>query len=416
MFFYQRFDKAVYIPILPERGRHYTKSQKSKKDKKENYRPVSILPVLSKIFERIMFKQMPAFFEDIFNKQQCGLCKGYNTQQCLLKMLEKWKRSVDGGNAFGALLTDLYKAFDCLDHELLIAKLHAYGFSLPTLRLINDYLSDRKQRTRIGNSFSDWCEIILRVPQGSILRPLLFNIFLADLFLALKDVDIANFADDNTPYTSANNVDELIDSLEKASSNLFKWFKDNLFKGNPDKCHLLVSTNEKIKNIGDFSIENSDCEKLLGVKIDNKLTFDYHVSDMCKKANRKINALARIEPFININKKRILMNSFFRSQFNYFPIIWMCHNRTNNRKINRLHQRCLRIIYNDKQSSFIELLEKDNSVSIHQRNLQVLAIEMFKVSNGLSRVLMKDIFKRRGEQTYNLRKHFQFYRPKVNSV
>ena len=113
-------------------------------------------------------------------------------------------------------------AFDCLDHELLIAKLHAYGFSLPALRLINDYLSNRKQRTRIGNSFSDWCEIILGVPQGSILGPLLFNIFLADLFLALKDVDIANFADDNTPYTSANNIDELIDSLEKASSNLFK--------------------------------------------------------------------------------------------------------------------------------------------------------------------------------------------------
>ena len=89
----------------------------------------------------------------------------------------------------------------------------------------------------------------------------------------MKDVDIANFADDNTPYTSANNIDELIDSLEIVSSNLFKCFKDHLLKHNPDKCHLLVSTNEKIKiNIGDFSIENGDCEKLLGVKIDNKLT------------------------------------------------------------------------------------------------------------------------------------------------
>ena len=94
----------------------------------------------------------------------------------------------------------------------------------------------------------------------------------------------------------------------------------------------------------------------------------------------------------------------------------MCHSRTNNRKINRLHQTCFRITYNDKQSSFIKLLEKDNSVSIHQRNLQILAIEMFKVSNGLSPVLMNDIFKLRGEQTYNLRKLSQFYRPKVNSV
>ena len=250
--------------------------------------------------------------------------------------------------------------------------------------LINDYLSNRRQRTRIGHSFSDWFENILGVPQGLILGPQLFNIFLADLFLVLNDVDVANFADDNTPFTSANNIDDLIDSLEKASSSLFKWFKDSLFKGNPDKCHLLVSSNEKTKiNIGELSIENSDCEKLLGVKIDNKLTFDCHGSDMCKKANRKINVLARIEPFVNINKRHILMNSIFRSQFNYCPLIWMCHSRRNNRKINRLREKCLRIIYNDKQSSFIKLLEKDNSVSIHQRNLQILAIEMFKVSNGL---------------------------------
>ena len=123
-------------------------------------------------------------------------------------------------------------------------------------------------------------------------------------------MDIANFADDNTPFTSANNIDDLIHSLEKASSSLFKWFKDNLFKSNPDKCHLLISTNVKTKtNTGKYSIKN--CEKLWGVKIDNKQTFDCHVSDMWKKANREINALAKIAPFININKRRILMDSFF---------------------------------------------------------------------------------------------------------
>ena len=110
------------------------------------------------------------------------------------------------------------------------------------------------------------------------------------------------------------------------------------------------------------------------------------------------------------------MNSFFRLHFNYCPLIWICHSQTNNRKINRLHKRCLRIIYNDKQSSFIKLLEKDNSVSIHQKNQQMVATEMSKVSNGLSPVLMNDIFKIKGEQTYNLRKLSQFYRPKVNFV
>ena len=199
-----------------------------------------ILPVLSKLYERSMFKQVSEFFENIFSKNQCGFRKGHNTQKCLLAMLEKWKRSVDSGKAFGALLTDLSKAFDCLDHELLIAKLNAYGFSLPALRLIHDYLSHRKQRTRVNNSYSEWLAVMCVVPEGSILGPLLFNIFLADLFLIHSDIDIANFADDNTPYLSAKNVEDVIESLERASVSLFRWFENNLLKGNADKYHFFL--------------------------------------------------------------------------------------------------------------------------------------------------------------------------------
>ena len=154
-------------------------------------------------------------------------------------MLEKWKRSVDSGNAFGALLTDLSKAFDCLNHELLIAKLNAYGFILPALRLIHDYLSHRKQRTGVNNSYSQWLDVMFGVPQGSILGPLLFNILLADLFFIHNDIDIANFADDYTPYLSAKHVEDVIESLERPSVSLFRWFENNLLKGNADKCHFL---------------------------------------------------------------------------------------------------------------------------------------------------------------------------------
>ena len=181
-FFINDSIKSFTFPYCLKEADAIPVHKKGKKDKKENYRPVSILPVLSKIFERIMFIQMPTFFEDIFNKQQCRFRKGYDTHQCLLKMLEKWKRSANGGKVFGALLTDLSKVFDSLDHELLIAKLNAYGFSLPALRPINDYSSNRRQRTRIGNSFSDCFEAILGVLQGSILGTLLFNIFHALIF------------------------------------------------------------------------------------------------------------------------------------------------------------------------------------------------------------------------------------------
>ena len=180
-----------------------------------------MLPTLSKVFERSMFMQMSSFFDDVFSKYQYGFRKGSSTQQCLLALLEKWKRSIYRGKVFGALLTDLFKAFVCLNHDLLIAKLNAFSFSLPALRLIHDYISNRKQRTRVNNSYSTWIEIVFGVPQRSIVGSLLFNIFLADLFFIVNSTDIANYADGNTPYATANDIDSLIASLEEASKSLF---------------------------------------------------------------------------------------------------------------------------------------------------------------------------------------------------
>ena len=115
------------------------------------------------------------------SKFQCGFRKGFNAQDCLIVMIEKWKRMLDKGSTCGALLTDLSKAFDCLPHDLLLAKLHAYGITYKSLKIL--YLTNRKQRVRIGNLYSSWYDILAGVPQGSILEPLLFNIFLSDLFL-----------------------------------------------------------------------------------------------------------------------------------------------------------------------------------------------------------------------------------------
>ena len=135
-------------------------------------------------------------------------------------MLEKWKRAVDSGQIFGTLLTDLSKAFDCLEHELLIAKVNAYGFSLPALKLVHDYLSNRKQRSKVNRTYSSWLEIVFGVPQGSIFGPLLLNIFLADLFFNLNDVIIASYADDNTPYVIADDINGMITFLEKNIKSL----------------------------------------------------------------------------------------------------------------------------------------------------------------------------------------------------
>ena len=143
---------------------------------------------------------MYPYLNQIFSKYQCGFRKGYNAQHCLMAMIEKWRKFLDIGGHAGALLTDLSKAFDCIDHELLIAKLHAYGFDNDALKFIYSYLKGRKQRTKINSSYSSFAEI--RV----LLGRLLFNAYICYLFYDIDNLDFASFADDSTPYSCSSDM------------------------------------------------------------------------------------------------------------------------------------------------------------------------------------------------------------------
>ena len=155
---------------------------------------------------------------------------------------------------------------------------------------------------------------------------------------------------------------------------------------------------------------------MLGINFDYKLKFTNHIEDICKKASGKLNALARVALYMDIRKRRTLMNACFKSQFNYCPLIWMCCNRSLNNKIDRLHERSLRIVYSDKTSDFSELLEKDGSVSIHYQNIRQLAIEMFKVSKGLCPEIVKGLFQFRNDIPYNLRHRSKFHIPPLRTA
>ena len=160
-------------------------------------------------------------FQPLLSKYQCGFRKGYSVINVLLPMIGKWRKSLDAGGAFGALLTDLSKAFDCLPHELLIAKLYAYGVDIPSRKLLHSYLTKPKQTVQLNDLYSPWSEIFFGVPQGSILGPLLFNIFLCDLFQFFPDVDIGNYVDGNTPHSSNINLNMLSHDQQKISNTLF---------------------------------------------------------------------------------------------------------------------------------------------------------------------------------------------------
>ena len=238
-----------------------------------------------------------------------------------------------------------------------------------------------------------------------------------DLFLEHEECCFTDSADDTTPYVVANITEEVIENLTNVTQKLFTWFANNQMKANHDKCHLLLSTQEEANTqIANTTTKCSLSEKSLGIILDNQLKFDKHFENICQKASRKSNALATITNYMELTKRRILMNAFFKAQFNYCPPVWMFHSRSLNNKINRLHERCLRIIYNDKHSNFEELLVKDNSVSIHHNYIHTLAIEIYKVANGICPEIMNDIFKLRENTHYNLRGTSQFLVDPIHSV
>ena len=199
------------------------------------------------------------------------------------------------------------------------------------------------------------------------------------MFYFLEGFDIANCADDSIPYRAGKSAESVVNNLEQSSTILFKWLNNNYMKVNTGKSHLLLSGNFRATvTIDNSYIESEDEQVLLGIIIDSNLTFENHINSICKKASQKLNDLVRIAPYMNIQKRRTIMKYFVTSQFSYCPLIWMFHSRRLNNKINSIHERALRITYQDNTSTFQEVLNKDKSVSMHHRNLQVLATEMFK--------------------------------------
>ena len=202
--------------------------------------------------------------------------------------------------------------------------------------------------------YSSWTEIIYGVPQRSILGSLLFNIYISDLFMFCESGNVANYADDNSPYVCSTDIDSVISELEKDSCILLEWVNNNGLKANPKKFHLILNDYDDKHHIviENLKIHKSSCEKLLGIKIDNKLSFNQHVTELCSKASQKLQTLSRISHFMNVNQRKVIMRAFIHSQFGYCPLVWMFHSRKLNNRINKIHERSLRIVYNDHTSTF----------------------------------------------------------------
>ena len=233
---------------------------------------------MSKIYDRYIHDEINAYFDGILSKFQCGFHRGYIAQHRLLYMIEKIRKIKDSKRVFAAVLTDLSKAFDCILHELLLAKLHAYDSDKISLTFMHAYLSQRLQKTKVGSTFSELMSILFGVPQGSILGPFLYIIYVCDLFILNDHLEFESYVDDTIPSVYGENLDEILGELEKHMTKISEWFLHNCLKANVKKCHLSLSPFvDKAINIENFTIKSSYAEVLLEITIDRNIKVDSRV-------------------------------------------------------------------------------------------------------------------------------------------
>ena len=234
-------------------------------------------------------------------------------------------------------------------------------------KIIQNCLSERFQRVNINSNFSEWCKIQLGVPQGSIQGPLLFNIFINEIFYFMQDAYICNFADDNSLYTIEDNFKEVKTMLKKNFELLQGWFYENHMVLDPGKCHYLIINkgiaNESIK-LGKKILDAEAEQNLLRIIIDKDLNFQSHTKSIMKTANQNLSALIRAAPLMTDFNKKVVFNPFIKGQFNYCPLLWMCSTIAVNHEINRLHERGLRALLNDETSALNDMLSKSNDTTV----------------------------------------------------
>ena len=263
----------------------------------------------------------------------------------------------------------LSKAYDCIPHDLLIETLEAHGLDRNSLRLMLTYLNNRIQRVKVGTCLSKYGKIKSGVLQGSVLGPLLFNIFVNDIFYINFDCDICSFADDITLYSCRPSIDVVITEVENTLLTILSWFDQNGMVANPAKFRMMfigkkVDTKFLLNVNGKIVLEDEQV-RLLGVTIDNNLNFNSHIKENCGKVYQKTSALSRLRGYIS-EKNTIV--TIVTSDLQYCSLIWLFCSKAADNLINKTTKRAMRITYNsDSEETLDVLLQRDGTLTIHKK-------------------------------------------------
>ena len=331
-----------------------------------------------------------------------------------MRLVADWRRALDSNEYVAATLMDLSRAFDSLPHDMLLGKLRAYGLSDKACALIGRYIADRWQQVGLGAHFREWSEIIKGVPQGSILGPRLFNIFINDIFLIPNKSSLHNYADDNTLSYSHTDPAILIHNWQHDCTAILRWFKDNNIQANPDKFQAISFGRKGNNIITDFTFDNTtihcdDSVLLLDVEFDHLLTFNNHRAGICRTSARQLAVLKRLGHLLTLKGKLAIYKSFIECNFNYCPLIWHFCSQANTNKLEKIQERAIRFIYNNYSSSLSDLLKLSGTEYLH------VACEVFKIVNDLSPSFIRGLVEIKHSQ-YSMRRINSAFIPKARTT
>jgi len=406
--FMRLFNKCVDMASFPSDAKLAEVSPIYKKNnalEKKNHRPVSILTSSSKVLERLMDDQMNQnWLPSIFDDYLAAFRPRYGCQHVLLGLCDDWRYAREHRQIPAILLVDLSKAFDCLPHSLVVAKANAYGMDKHSSTFLADYLSQRHQRVKLGGQVSSWITIPKGVPQGSIIGPTVFNIFINDVFSAIHQGKLYNYADDNTILVQAPTTEEVMHKICDSATDVLSWCNRNQMEANASKFQVMLPDGHGREiTIDNNSIVCEDSVKLLGVHLDGNLNFNVHISHLARKATRQLNCLKRVAYKLPEEIKLLLYKSFVMSNLNYCPAVWHLCGRQNTKKLEKIQFRALKFVFGDYQASYSDLLKRSNLPTLELSRLRTIAVEVFKAYRNLSPRFISDKFQVHSTG-YNLRR------------
>ena len=355
------------------------------------HRPINMLPCIEKLIEKLAHKQISSYINrhELLYAYQSGYREKHSCETAINEVLYEWKMALNDSKFVIAVFLDFQRAFETIQPEIMFQKLKNYGFNGIEMNWFESYLSNRTQVVKIGNIISKELNNDLGVPQGSILGPLLFLLYINDLVNCLKFCKSKMFADDTLVYIVCDSLELATQKLNEDLSNLFVGLCQNKLKLNVNKTKVMILSNKNFKKtdvniyINGTRLTIEDEIKYLGVYLDSKLKLDKNTNNLCKKLGQQINILGRLRRELNTGQKMQLYKSMIESQFTCCASVLFLITQTDMDRLQKLQNKCFRNILNvNKFTSPTEMRKLLECLSVKQIIIFRTLIFIQKIING----------------------------------